>query len=146
MVIFILLAKEAHAYRAGIIGCLTFGACGVHVPCCMAVYLLKRFYGGNVDTVMTEVGSFLIWFLMPATVIFLIFFFLTAIVQIKAFANRHTPFPKWCLIFNILFGVVWIVIMRVIGDHALANALAAAWISVANLWMLGGLLIVSSKK
>ena len=24
--------KDAHAYRAGIIGCLAFGGCGVHVP------------------------------------------------------------------------------------------------------------------
>ena len=24
--------KEAHVYRAGIIGCLAFGGCGVHVP------------------------------------------------------------------------------------------------------------------
>ena len=31
--------RDAHAYRAGIIGCLAFGGCGVHVPCCAAVYL-----------------------------------------------------------------------------------------------------------
>ena len=41
-----------------------------------------------------------------ATIIFLVFFFVTAIVQIRAFAKGHTPLPKWCWIFNILFGVV----------------------------------------
>ena len=29
--------------------------------------------------------------------------------------------------------------MRLIGDYAIINALAAAWISVGNLWMMGGL-------
>ena len=66
--------KDAHAYRAGIIGCLAFGGCGVHVPCCIAAYLLKRFYENDSATVVTEVGGFLIWFLLPATIIFLVFF------------------------------------------------------------------------
>ena len=138
--------KDAHAYRAGIIGCLAFGGCGVHVPCCIAAYLLKRFYENDPESAVTEVGGFLKWFLIPATVIFLIFFFVAAIVQIRAFAKGHTPLPKWCFIFNILFGVVWIAIMRLIGDNAITNALAAAWISAGNLWMMGGLLAVCSKQ
>ncbi len=32
----------AHTYRTGIFGCLIFGACGVHVPCCAAVFFLKK--------------------------------------------------------------------------------------------------------
>ena len=36
--------------------------------------------------------------------------------------------------------------MRLIGDHAITNALAAAWISVGNLWTMGGLLAVCSKQ
>ena len=89
--------------------------------------------------------GFLKWFLFPATVIFLVFFFMAAIVQIAAFVKGHTPLPKWCFVFNILFGVIWIITMRLIGDHAIVNALAAAWISVGNLWMMGGLLIMTRR-
>ena len=39
--------KDAHAFRAGIIGCLAFGGCGVHVPCCMAVYLIRHLYADD---------------------------------------------------------------------------------------------------
>lgn len=46
--------KDAHAYRAGIIGSLAFGGCGVHVPCCMAIWLLKHFYTYNPATVIRK--------------------------------------------------------------------------------------------
>ena len=137
--------KYAHIYRAGILGCLAFGGCGVHVPCCMAAYLLKRFYANDPATVSTEMWGFLKLFLLPATMIFLVFFFLAAIVQIIAFVKGNTPLPKRCFIFNILFGVIWIALMRMIGDYAIVNALAAAWISVGNLWMMGGLLIATRR-
>ena len=86
--------KEAHAYRAGIIGCLAFGGCGVHVPCCMAVYLLKQYYTADPGTALTQTVRWLGWFLVPATVIFLIFFILMATVQIRAFRQGHTPLPR----------------------------------------------------
>lgn len=137
--------QDAHAYRAGIIGCLAFGGCGVHVPCCMAVYLLKRFYAGNPSAALQETGRFIGWFLLPATVIFLIFFLLTAAVQIKAFAKGHTPLPRWYWVFSVLFGLPFAALMKLIGDFGLTNALATGWISIGNLWMMSGLLLVSRR-
>ena len=137
--------KDAHAYRSGIIGCLAFGACGVHVPCCMAVYLLKRFYAGGPEAAVAEMSRWLIWFLLPATIIFLVFFLVTAIVQIRAFRRGHTPLPRRCWVYSVLFGLVWAVVMRLIGDYGLTNALATGWISVGNLWMMGGLLLESKR-
>jgi hypothetical protein len=137
--------KDAHAYRAGIIGCLAFGGCGVHVPCCMAVWLLKRFYAVNPATAMQETLRFIGWFLLPATMIFLVFFLLAAIVQIRAFAKGHTPLPRRCWVFSVLFGFVFAVVMRLIGNYGLTNALATGWISIGNLWMMCGLLIASKK-
>lgn len=138
--------KDAHAYRAGIIGCLAFGGCGVHVPCCTAVYLLKRFYEDNPATAVQEVMQWIGWFLLPATAIFFVFFLFAAIVQIRAFARGHSPLPTWCWVFTVLFGLIWLLLMRAIGDHCLTNALAAGWISIGNLWMMGGLLITSKKR
>jgi len=133
--------KDAHAYRAGIIGCLAFGACGVHVPCCMAIYQLKRFYASDPSKAPQEILRWMEWFLIPATVIFLVFFLLTAIVQIRAFRKGHTPLPRWCWVFSVLFGLVFAVLMRLTGDHVLTNALSTGWISIGNLWMMGGLLL-----
>lgn len=137
--------KDAHAHRAGIIGCLAFGGCGVHVPCCMAVYLLKRFYTDNPATVVQEALQWIGWFLLPATVIFMAFFLLTIVVQIRAFARGHSPLPRWCWVFSLLFGLLWAVAMKAIGDFGLTNALATGWISAGNLWMMGGLLVASRR-
>ena len=137
--------KDAHAYRAGIIGCLAFGGCGVHVPCCMAVWLVKRFYMNNPVTVTQETLRWIGWFLIPATFIFAVFFFMTIVVQIRAFSKGHTPLPRWCWVFSVLFGLLWAIVMRLIGDYGLTNALATGWISIGNLWMMGGLLIASAK-
>ena len=138
--------KDAHAYCAGMIGCLAFGGCGVHVPCCMAVWLVKRFYADNPVTATQETLRWIGWFLLPATLIFAVFFFMTIVVQIRAFYKGHTPLSRWCCVFSVLFGLVWAVVMRLIGDYGLANALATGWISIGNLWMMGGLLIVSRNK
>ena len=138
-------AKDAHVYRAGIIGCLAFGGCGVHVPCCMAAYLLKRFYAVDPASALSETGRWIGWFLLPATVLFFVFFVLTAAVQIRAFARGRTPLPRRCWVFSVLFGLVFAVMMRAIGNYGLTNALATGWISVGNLWMTGGLLAASGK-
>ena len=137
--------RDAHAYRAGIIGCLAFGGCGVHVPCCMAAYLLKRLYAQNPGAAVAEMSRWLGWFLLPATLIFLVFFLVVAIVQVKAFRAGHTPLPRRCWIYSVLFGLVWAVVMRALGDYPLTNALATGWISVGNLWMMGGLFIEARK-
>lgn len=137
--------RDAHAYRAGVIGCLAFGGCGVHVPCCMAVYLLKRFYANDPATALQETGRFIGWFLLPATVIFLVFFLLTAAVKIKAFAKGHTPLPRRCWVFSVLFGLLFAALIKLIGDFGLTNALATSWISIGNLWMMSGLLLASRR-
>lgn len=138
--------KDAHTFRAGIIGCLAFGGCGVHVPCCMAVYLLKHYYADDPATVVQQLTPWLAWFLLPATVIFAVFFFVTAIVQLRAFRAGHTPLPRSCWVFSLLFGLVWMVLMRLLGDQGITNALATGWISIGNLWMLGGLLAAIKRR
>ncbi len=111
----------------------------------MTVYLLRHYYADDPSTAVQRITPWLTWFLLPATLIFAVFFFLTAIVQIRAFAAGHTPLPRRCCVFSLLFGLVWMVLLRLAGDHALTNALATGWISAGNLWMMGGLLAAARK-
>ncbi|MCM1345350.1 MAG: hypothetical protein NC305_18350 [Lachnospiraceae bacterium] len=137
--------KYAHTYRAGIFGCLIFAGCGVHVPCCAAVYFLKKMYEYSPDTALEMTVEFLTYFLAPVTVLFLIFFFVMTVTQIRAFAKGLTPLPKWAWVFSVLFGLLMAVILKA-PNLPLTNALATGWISIGNLWMFGGLLLITKRE
>ena len=51
----------------------------------------------------------------------------------------------WRIAVSNIGGLVWAVLMRLIGDYGLTNALATGWISIGNLWMMSGLLVMSGK-
>ena len=134
--------KYAHTYRTGILGCLIFGGCGVHVPCCAAVYFLKKMAGYSPDTAYELTTGFMIYFLVPATVLFLVFFLILTVTQIKAFAKGLTPLPKWAWIFSVLFGLPMAVALK-IPNLPLTNAFATGWINIGNIWMFCGLLCLT---
>ena len=134
----------AHAYRAGIIGMLIFGAL-VHVTCCAVPFYYKKIYALAPENAVRDAATFAAYFLLPATVAFAVFFFLTAGVQLSAFAKGKTPYPKRCAVFSILFGFIVILLMKAIGSYPLTNALPSGWISLGSIFMLSGLLAMSKK-
>ena len=136
--------RHAHAYRAGIFGCMLFGVC-VHVACCAAVYHYNKIHKLLPDTAFDELKHFALLFLLASTVLFIIFFGIAIGVQISAFVKEKTPYPKWCWIFTLLFGAAVIVICKLIGDFPLTNALSTGWISLGNIWMMGGMLVMMPK-
>ncbi len=129
--------KYAHTYRAGI-----FGGCGVHVPCCAAVFILKKVYGYDPDTAIEMTAKYLICFLLPAMVLFLISFLIVTVTQMRAFAKGLTPLSKWGWVFSVLIGLPIAVAFK-IPNLPLMNALATGWISIGNIWMFGGLLFLT---
>ena len=125
-------------------GMLIFGVL-VHVMCCAVPFYFKKRYMISPDSAVSETMKFAAYFLLPATGLFVVFFFLTAGVQISAFAKGKTPYPKWCAVFSFLFGFVVIAVMKAIGDYPLTNALSTGWISLGSIFMLSGLLFCSRK-
>lgn len=128
--------KYAHSFRAGIFGYLMFGACGYHVPTCALVFLTKH---GLADEYILRYAAY---FILPAFVLFWIFFAVLEIAQIKAFAGGHTSCPKWGWVFTMPIGMIFAMLPSVCGNLPSFNALACAWIAFGNLWMFGGLLIL----
>ncbi len=128
--------KYAHSYRTGILGYLIFGACGFHVPTCALVFLTKHGFG---DEFMMRYAAY---FVLPAFVLFWIFFLILSITQIKAFAQGQTPCPKWGWVFSLPVGMLIAMLPGVFGNLPLVNALSCAWIAFGNIWMFGGLLVL----
>lgn len=137
--------KHAHAYRSGILGYLIFGGCGVHVPCLACVFFYKYMMAANTEAALELSVRFGMYFLLPGMIMLFIFFLVHSIAQISAFAKGLTPYPKWCWIFSIPVGMVFAMLLNVFGNHAVINALTAGWISIGNIWMFGGLLLMMKK-
>lgn len=129
--------RDAHRYRSGILGWLIFGACGFHVPTCALVFLAKQ--GLPEETL----AKFALYFLLPATALFWVFFLLLAVTQIAAFAKGHTPYPRWCWVFSPLVGGLAAQALGFLGNLPVLNAIACAWLAVGCLWTFGGLLILA---
>ena len=131
--------KCAHAYRAGIFGYLTFGACGYHVPVCAAVFLLKH------DVASDLVLKYAAYFILPALALFWIFFVVLQVAQIAAFAKGYTPYPKFAFVFSMPIGMLIAIIIGLFGNYPFTNAVVCAWIAIGNLWTFGGLLLFLKK-
>ena len=129
--------RDAHRCRSGILGYLIFGACGFHVPTCALVFLARQ--GLPEETLAT----FALYFLLPATALFWVFFLLLAGTQIAAFTRGHTPYPRWCWVFSPLVGGLAAQGLGFLGNLPALNAIACAWLAVGCLWMFGGLLCLS---
>lgn len=135
-------SRHAHAFRAGVLGYLAFGACGVHVPCLMAAYVYKHMAELDPAAAWDVMVHFGLYFMAPAFVLFAIFEFVMVIAQIRGFAEGGTPYPRWCAVFNIFTGMLLATVVSTIGgDTALFNGISAAWISLGNVLTFAGLLI-----
>ena len=77
-----------------ILYCLLFAACGVHVPCLSSVYFYKHMMLENPESAYALTVKFGMYFLLPAMILFLVFFFVMSVAQSIAFAKGLTPYPK----------------------------------------------------
>ncbi len=137
--------KYAHMYRAGIIGYIAFGGCGVHVPCLAIVFFYKYMMQADPDRALDMTIKYGIYFLLPGIIAFLVFFVIQSIAHICAFAKGLTPYPRWCWIFCLPVGMAATMLLKLCGNHAVTNALTAGWISIGNIWAFSGLLIMMKK-
>lgn len=138
--------RDAHVYRAGVLGYLVFGACGVHVPCLMACYVYKTLYAVDPALALEKGVEFGLYFMAPSMLLFFVSYLVLTIAQIHAFATGKTPYPRWCWVFSLAFNLVVDVLTAPFGASPLANALAAGWLSIANIWMFGGLLLAAPRE
>ncbi|MBQ8954855.1 MAG: hypothetical protein IJ048_12150 [Clostridia bacterium] len=137
--------KYAHLYRGGILGVLAFAGCGVHVPCLACVFFYKYMMAASPETALDASVRFGLYFLLPGMILFFIFWAVHLIAHVAAFSKGLTPYPKWCWIFCPAVGMALTMLLKFLPETAIRNALTAAWISIGNLWMFGGLLALSRR-
>lgn len=129
-------------YKLSMYVYLAVGGGAVHLPCGAFMWIYKSV----AEAAGTETGydialRYLLYFLLPATAVFGVFFTGANIVQFIAFAKGHTPFPKWYCVFNLLIGKAVFNAVRRLGNTALINGIATSNMSLGAIVMFTALLL-----
>ena len=111
----------------------------------MAMFVYRSLTQAGAANIAQTMTQFAKYFILPSFLLFRVFFIILEWAQISAFAKGMTPYPKWCWIFSLPIGMIIAKMFNIFGNHPWVNAIDCGWISVDNLWMFGGLLIMRRK-
>lgn len=130
--------KSAKNYKLGIYNFIFVGAI-VHVLLSIAMYVYK------IDS--TLLMEYMIWFVVPILVIFLIGYIWFSIIMFNKFLKSETLFPKWCCILNPIIGkVVFNIIALLTPISSLSNGINNSNMGITSIVMFIILLNVKSIK
>ena len=137
--------KVARVYGIGTLGYMIFAGSAVHVPCLATVYVNRYMLQTDPEMALAQTIKFGEFFLLPGMIIFLAFFTLQSGTHIYAFVKGFTPYPRWCFVFCVPVGMVISVLVGKTGNYNITNAIRTAWISIGNLFMFLGLLVMEKR-
>ncbi len=136
------MPRGGHFYKLAMYVYLAVGGGAVHLPCGVFMWIYKSVS----ETAGPEAGCdialrYLLYFLLPVTVVFAVFFVGANVVQFIAFIKGRTPFPKWYCVFNLLIGKTVFNLVRQLGNTALINGIGTSNMSLGAIVMFTALLL-----
>ena len=134
--------KAGAFYKTAIYGYLALGGGAVHLPCGAFMWL----YHAASDSAGTEAArvlalDYLLYFLLPVTAVFMVFFYGANIMQFISFIRAKTPFPEWYCIFNLLIFMGLFNSVRFIGNYPITNGIGTSNKSLGAIIMFAALLM-----
>ena len=136
------MPKSAEFYKFSMYVYLALGGGTVHLPCgvFMWLYHVVTEKAGQ-DTGHEIAMQYLLYFLIPVSAVFMLFFLGANMIQFIAFLRGKTPFPKWYCMFNLLIGQILFNSVRMIGNYAITNGIGTSNKSLGGIIMFTALLI-----
>ena len=114
----------------------------VHLPCGVFMWIYKSVTEAAGQEIGRDIAmKYLLYFLLPVTVVFTVFFTGASMLQFIAFVKGRTPFPKWYCVFNPLIGKVVFNSVRQLGNTALINGIGTSNMSLGAIVMFTALLL-----
>ena len=129
-------------YKLSMYVYLAVGGGTVHLPCGVFMWIYKAV----AEAAGREIGydialKYLLYFMLPAAVVFGVFFIGASVVQFIAFVKGRTPFPKWYCVFNLLIGKAVFNSVRQLGNTALCNGIGTSNMSLGAIMLFTALLL-----
>ena len=136
------MPRGGKLYKLSMYVYLAIGGGAVHLPCGAFMWIYKSVAGAAGQAVGREIAfKYLLYFLLPATAVFAVFFIGANVVQFIAFFKGRTPFPKWYCVFNLLLGKAVFNGVRRLGNTALINGIGTSNMSLGAIVMFAALLL-----
>ena len=136
------MPRGGRFYKLSMYVYLAVGGGAVHLPCGVFMWLYKSVTETAGQTGGYDIAlRYLLYFLLPVAVVFMVFFIGANVVQFIAFIKGRTPFPKWYCMFNLLIGKAVFNAVRQLGNTALINGIGTSNMSLGAIVMFTALLL-----
>ncbi|MBR2739724.1 MAG: hypothetical protein IKD87_03550 [Oscillospiraceae bacterium] len=135
------MPRGGRFYRLSMYVYLAIGGGAVHLPCGAFMWIYRSVTKTAGQAAGHDIATrYLLYFLLPVTAVFTVFFVGANAVQFISFFKGMTPFPKWYCIFNPLIGKAVFNSARQLGNSALINGIATSNMSLGAIVMFTALL------
>jgi len=137
--------KYAKLYAIGILGFLALGGRGILMSYVTSAFFYKYMTAVSPETALAASMKFASYFPLPLYIALLTCWIIMVYVHIRAIAGGLSPYPRWCWVFSMLVGTLFVSLISILGNYAIVNAIMVGVFSFGNIWMLGGHLLMLSK-
>lgn len=136
------MPRGAAFYQLSMYVYLAIAGGAVHLPCGVFMWLYHTAVEAAGQAVAYDIAlQYVLYFILPVTAVFYVFFAGSSIVQFVGIVKGYTPLPKWYAIFNLLIVSVFFNIFRRIGNYAIINGIGTSNKSLAAIVMFIALFI-----
>ncbi len=137
--------KYARLFGIGMLGGLVLGGPGVHMSSLASAFFYKYMTLAAPDTALATSIKFACYFSLPLYVAFFVFWLIEVYAFIRAVAGGLSPYPRWCWVFSMPVGDLLFSLVGIFGNHAIVNAIVMGALTLGNIWMLSGVLLMLGK-
>ena len=136
------MPRGGRFYRVAMYVYLAVAGGAVHLPCGTLLWICRSVTAAAGAEAGRDIAMrYALYFLLPAAVLFAVFFVGACAVQFIAFIKGRTPFPKWYCLFNLLIGKAVFNGVRQLGNTALINGIGTSNMSLGAIIMFTALLL-----
>lgn len=136
------MPRGAKFYKLACYVYLAVAGGAVHLPCGAFMWLYRVVSEAAGTAVGYDIAwKYLLYFLLPVSGVFMVFFIGASVIQFVAFVRGLTPFPRWYCAFNLLVGQGVFNAVRRFGNSAVVNGIGTSNKSLGAIVMFAALLI-----
>ena len=136
------MPRSGRFYKLSMYVYLAVAGGAVHLPCGVFMWIYKSVAEAAEQAAGYDIAlKYLLYFLLPVTIVFAVFFIGASLVQFTAFVKGRTPFPRWYCAFNPLIGKAVFNGVRRLGNTALINGIGTSNMSLGAIVMFAALLL-----